>query len=204
MKNFLALSLLAGIFTVNAYGYGTGISTFPLEVEDKFISAEATGITSDGGGVGLQTRFTSKLNEKSTIDAGLGISTGERNARLFAGFDYELFPDYQSQPRFSLKAFVENSKEFGVSRNIFGIAPTFSKGFSFWGHEAFPYISIPMGISLNGDSHTYATTFSANLGVAGILPVDTGSKKITASAEAIIGLKDNFSGLFMGFAYPIE
>lgn len=204
MRNIITLTVLSGLFATNAFAYGTGISTFPLEVEKKFISAEVTGVTSTGGGLGLQTRFTSKLNEKTTFDAGLGISGGERSARLFAGYDYELFPDYQSQPRTSLKAFFENSKEFGVSRNIIGLAPTFSKGFSFWGHEAFPYLSIPLGISLNGQSNTYATTISANLGIAGMLPIQTGSKKLTASAEAVIGLKDSYSGVFMGLAYPIE
>jgi hypothetical protein len=204
MKNIIALTVLSGLFATNAFAYGTGISTFPLEVEKKFISAEVTGITSEGGGLGLQTRFTSKVTEKITVDAGLGIAGGERSARLFAGFDYEMFPDYQMQPRISLKAFVENSKEFNVRRNIIGIAPTFSKGFSFWEHEAFPYLALPLGISLNGRANTYATTVSANLGIAGVLPVQTGTKKLTANAEAIVGLKDSFSGVFMGIAYPIE
>jgi hypothetical protein len=204
MKNIAILTILSGLFATNAFAYGTGISTFPLEVDKKFISAEVTGVTSAGGGMGLQTRFTSKLNEKSTIDAGLGIAGGERSARLFAGFDYEIFPDYQSQPRFSLKTFVENSKEFNVRRNIMGVAPTFSKGFSFWGNEAFPYAALPVALSLNGRANTYTTTVSANLGVSGILPVQTGTKKLTANAEAIVGLKDSYSGLFMGVAYPIE
>ena len=204
MRNIITLTVLSGLFATNAFAYGTGISTFPLEVEKKFISAEVIGITSEGGGVGLQTRFTTKLNEKSTVDAGLGISGGERSARFFAGFDYEIFPDYQMQPRTSIKAFVENSKEFGVRRNIIGLAPTLSKGFTFWEHEAFPYVAIPVAISLNGRQNTYATTVSANLGVSGILPVETGSKKLTANAEANIGLKDSFTGLFVGVAYPIE
>lgn len=204
MKKIISLTVLTGLFATNAFAFGTGISTFPLEVEKKFISAEVTGITSEGGGMGLQTRFTTKLNEKSTVDAGLGIAGGERSARLFAGFDYEIFPDYEMQPRISLKAFVENSKEFGVRRNIIGLAPTFSKGFSFWGHEGFPYVAVPVAISLNGRANTYATTVSANLGIAGILPVQTGAKKLTANAEAIVGLKDSFTGIFAGVAYPIE
>jgi hypothetical protein len=204
MKKIISLTIVSGLIASNAFAYGTGISTFPLEVQKKFVSAEVTGITSEGGGIGLQSRFTAKLNERSTVDAGLGISGGERSARLFAGFDYEIFPDYQSQPRTSLKAFFENSKEFGVRRNIIGLAPTMSKGFSFWGHEGFPYLSVPVGISLNGKANTYLTTVSANLGVSGVLPIESSSKKLTANAEAIIGLKDSFSGLFVGLAYPIE
>ncbi|MBC7539742.1 MAG: hypothetical protein H7281_13040 [Bacteriovorax sp.] len=211
MKNFKAISAMAllamtvGLSAQKAHAYGTGLSTYPLEVETKLISAELTGITSQGGGLGMQARFTDKLSEKGTIDAGLGISGGERSARLFAGYDYELFPDYENQPRTSLKAFVENSKEFNARRNIIGLAPSVSKGFTFWGKEAFPYLSIPYGISLNGNNSTYSTTLSANIGISGVIPADVGpTKQLTANAEAIIGLKDSFSGVFFGVAYPIE
>lgn len=211
MKNFKAISAMAllamtvGLGAPKAHAYGTGLSSYPLELEAKFISAEFTGITSQGGGIGMQARFTDKLSEKGTIDAGLGISGGERSARLFAGYDYELFPDYQNQPRTSVKAYVENSKEFGARRNIIGLAPTVSKGFTFWGKEAFPYISIPYGISLNGDNNSYSTTLSANIGISGVIPADVGpNKQLTANAEAIVGLKDSFSGVFFGVAYPIE
>ena len=188
-----------------AHAYGTGLSTFPLEVETKLISAEFTGITSAGGGVGMQARYTQKLTENGTLDAGLGLSGGEHSARLFAGYDVELFPDYENQPRTSIKAFVENSKEFGDRRNIMGIAPTVSKGFTFWGKEAFPYLSVPYGISLNGSNHSYNTTMSANIGISGVIPSEIGrNKQLTANAEAIIGLKDSYSGLFVGVAYPIE
>jgi hypothetical protein len=211
MKNFKSISTMAliamtlGFGTQKAHAYGTGLTSYPLEVETKLISAEFTGITSTGGGLGLQARFTDKLSESGTIDAGLGISGGERSARLFAGYDYELFPDYENQPRTSIKAFVENSKEFNARRNILGLAPTVSKGFTFWDKEAFPYLSIPYGISLNGTNNSYSTTISANLGISGVIPAEVGSnRQLTANAEAIIGLKDSFSGVFFGVAYPIE
>lgn len=210
MKNLKVFSVMAALaMTVGigqkAHAYGTGLSSFPLAAETKLISAEFTGITSTGGGIGMQARYTQKLNEMGTIDAGLGISGGERSARLFAGYDYELFPDYENQPRTSIKAFVENSKEFRARKNILGIAPTVSKGFSFWGKEAFPYISLPYGISLNGTNNSYRTTLSANIGVSGVIPADVGpEKQLTANAEAIIGIKDSFSGAFVGVAYPIE
>jgi hypothetical protein len=206
MKNVKSLffGALMAVGSFKALAYGTGVSTYPLQTDDKFIAAELTGITSNGGGLGLQTRFTQKITEKATVDAGLGISGGERSARLFASYDHELFPDYQSQPRISLKAFVENSKEFEVRRNILGFAPTISKGFSFWGKEAFPYLSLPYGISLDGTKNAYQTTLSANLGVTGNLPTEWSAKQIVASAEMILGLRNTFSGLFVGFAYPIE
>lgn len=211
MKNLkglllLGLTLSLGLGSSAAFGYGMGISTFPLEQDKKLLSAEVTGIVSNGGGVGLQARYTQKLNELSSVDAGLGISGGERSARLFAGYDYELFPDYDIQPRTSVKAFIENSKEFGTRRNILGIAPTVSKGFSVYGQEAFPYLSLPYGISLDGKKNSYQTTLSANIGFSTVIPSEQSmtSKPITANAEAIIGLKDSFSGVFVGFGYPIE
>jgi hypothetical protein len=72
------------------------------------------------------------------------------------------------------------------------------------GTRSFSYIALPVALSLNGRANTYATTVSANLGVSGILPVQTGSKKLTANAEANIGLKDSYTGVFFGVAYPIE
>ena len=204
--SLLGMTLTLGFSSSAAFAYGTGISTFPLEAEKKILSAEVTGIVSNGSGLGLQARYTQKLNETSSVDAGLGIAGGERSARLFAGYDYELFPDYDIQPRTSIKAFVENSKEFGTRRNILGLAPSVSKGFSFWGHEAFPYLSLPYGISLDGKKNSYETTLSANIGITAIIPSESlgTSKAITANAEAIVGLKDSFSGVFVGFGYPIE
>ncbi len=211
MKNLKGLSILGlalslGLGSSNAFGYGMGISTFPLEVEKKVLSAEVTGIVSNGSGLGLQARYTQKLNEFSAVDAGIGIAGGERSARLFAGYDYELFPDYENQPRTSIKAFLENSKEFGTRRNILGLAPTVSKGFSFWGNEAFPYVSLPYGISLDGSKNAYQTTISANIGITGIIPAEKlgSSRPVTANAEAIVGLKDSFSAIFVGLGYPIE
>ena len=211
MKNLKGLSLLTLSLSLTfgpsaVFGYGMGISTFPLEQDRKVISAEVTGIVSDGGGLGLQARYTQKLNQSSTVDAGLGISGGERSARLFAGYDYEIFPDYDIQPRTSLKAFIENSKEFGTRKNILGIAPSISKGFSFWGNEAFPYLSLPYGISLDGKRNQYETTLSANIGISGTITSEylTTNRPVTANAEMIVGLKDSFTAVFFGFGYPIE
>ncbi len=204
MKLFALLISIS--FSAIAHAYGIGLSSFPLPAETKLISAEFTGITSVGGGIGLQTRYTQKINEKNTIDVGLGMAGGERSGRLFAGYDIELYPDYQTQPRVSIKTYLENSKEFSSRKNIIGVAPSISKGFTFWGKEAFPYFSLPYGISLDGGNKTYNSVLSANFGISGVLPVDIGpeDKQLTANAEAIIGLKDSFSGLFFGVAYPIE
>ena len=105
-------------------------------------------------------------------EAGVGLGSGERTTRLFAGIDYEVFPDYQNQPKFSVKAGLENASEFGVRRNILGISPTVSKGFEANGKEFFPFFSLPVGISLDGDRNTYKTLANASMGVTGNLPFE--------------------------------
>lgn len=183
--------------------YGTGYSTYPMMSDKKFFSTELTGITSTGGGVGAQVRYGQKINNSLLIDAGVGISGGERSNRIFAGADYEFFPDYLNQPRMSVKTTITNAEEFGTRRNILSLAPTVSKGFSFWGYEAFPFVSVPVGLSLESGSKTYETITSINLGITGNLPIEEYSH-LTGVAEAIINLKDSYTGLFMGISFPIE
>lgn len=188
----------------NSWGYGTGVSTWPLNLQRKIVSAEFTGIVSQGGGVGVQARYTHKINQRVTFDGGLGFAGGGMTGRIFAGADLEIFPDYQTQPRVSIKATFEHAREFNNNNNIITFAPTFSKGFSFWGKEGFPFISIPVGISLDtGASRTYKTIVGANIGIAGKIPV-RGMQHILASVEATIGVKNSYTGLFVGLSYPLQ
>jgi hypothetical protein len=204
MKKIGLISMLSlFIMTQNAWSYGTGVSTFPLKINKPYIGAEFTGITSTGGGVGMQARYTQKLSSTTTVDAGLGMGGGEMTSRIFAGVDFELYPDYQQQPKISLKAKFENAKEFDIRTNSFGIAPTVSKGFNFWGHEAYPFVSIPYSVQLDAIDNTYHTIASLNMGISGNLPLE-GFRHLTASAEGIINLKDSYSGVFFGVTFPFN
>lgn len=203
MKKLGFLALAATMISTNVWSYGTGWSAYPLMTDKKIISAEFSGITSEGGGIGLQTRYTQKINSRTTIDAGVGMAGGERAGRIFTGADLELYPDYGGQPRISLKATLVNTKEFAVRRNNIGLTPIISKGLSFWGEEAFPYISLPIAISLDGDTQSYETVMSANLGVNGNLPFE-GYRHLTGSLEAKVSLKDSFTAIFMGVSYPLQ
>lgn len=188
----------------SAWGsFGTGLSTFPLMLDKSMLSAEATGVTSTGGGVGIQARYTHKLTSGIVLDAGAGFSGGERENRVFAGADFEIFPDYMTQPRFSVKTTFSNAKEFGTRRNNVSVAPTLSKGFSFWGEEAYPFIAIPYGVSLDSDTNTYQTVANLNVGVAGMIPVD-GYRHLTGTVEMNVSLKDSYSGIFFGVSYPLN
>jgi hypothetical protein len=203
MKKLILLGALVALIPQTLFAYGTGVSTMPLPEKKHHLSAEFTGITSTGGGIGFQSRYTRKLTKDMTFDGGLGMSGGERTGRLFLGMDYEFFPDYRKQPRSSLKLTYENSKEFDIRRNVVAIAPTFSKGFSFWGREAYPYISFPLGLNLNTETQTYESNVSMNLGINGKIPAD-GYRHITGSLEAIVGFSgSSFSGIFAGLTWPI-
>lgn len=199
----LAFALTSFTLASSAWAYGTGYSSFPLSVEKRILSTEITGITSSGGGMGVQARYTQKANEQLSFDAGLGMSSGERNGRLFANADFEIFPDYMRQPRIAVRAGFEHAKEFENSRNIFSVGPMVSKGFSFWGNEAFPFVSLPIGMNLNSDSKTYESTISLNTGINGHLPIE-GYQNLIGSAEMQVGLKDSFTAVFFGVSYPLN
>lgn len=184
------------------FAYGIGQSTMPMLSGTKSIATELTGITSDQGGMGMQVRYTQKLDEKLIVDGGIGISGGDRSQRLFVGADYELYPDYMQQPRVSVKGMIEHSQEFEEGITKLSLAPTITKGFSFWGKEAYPFASLPVGLSLNGDKQTYETTMSLNTGINGQLPID-GYKHLNGTVEVQIGLKDSFTALLAGISFPL-
>ena len=78
-----------------------------------------------------------------------------------------------------------------------------SKGFSFWGREAYPYLSLPMGLSLNSDNETYENHMALVGGVTGPMPIQ-GFEKYTANLETRINLAHSFTSVFLGFGYPFE
>ncbi len=199
--NFLVIAVV--FIPSEVLAYGTGYIAYPLSPNKRLISTEFTGVMSSGGGVGIQGRFTQKVNQKVLVDAGIGVAGGERDSRFFVGGDFELIPDYMKQPRVSIKANWTNAKEFDVRRNILSIAPTVSKGFSFWGHEAFPFFSLPMGVNLQGSNETYETQINANLGITGNLPIRH-ITNILGVAEATVGIKDSYTAFFVGLSYQLN
>lgn len=202
-KTSFVVLILLFVFSLPAWSYGTGYSSFPLMKQAKLISAEMTGITSDDGGIGMQGRYTQKVTPEMTIDGGIGMSGGDRDSRIFVGADYEMFPDYEYQPRISIKAGFENAKEFKTRNNIISVSPTISKGLVVRGHEIYPYFSVPLAIRLNSDSKQYSTTINASAGATTQLPFE-GYRKWMASLEATVDVKDSFTGFFAGLTFPIN
>lgn len=194
---------LSFLLSTSAFAYGTGYVTHPLRTGKHILSTEFTGIVSTGGGAGVQARYTRKMAPQLALEAGAGINGGNRDNRFFIGADYELLPDYRKQPRVSTKVTIENASEFDSRRNILALAPTISKGFSFWGKEAFPFISIPVSLNLDGDTKTYESQIAAAIGITGPLPFED-YKHLLANFETSFGLKDSFTAVFLGLSYQLN
>ncbi|MCY4524152.1 MAG: hypothetical protein OXB84_05390 [Halobacteriovoraceae bacterium] len=191
------------IFSLRTWGYGVGPTTYPMLTNKKLLSTEITGVVSNGKGLGLQGRYTNKISSNSIVDMGIGFGGGDRTSRIFANIDYEIFPDYKSQPRISAKLGLENAQEFDRRKNILNFVPTVSKGFNFWGREAFPFLALPMGISLDKAANTYETMAAFSFGVNGKVPIEEYAH-LTASFEAQLNLSDSFSALMFAVAFPID
>ncbi len=204
MKKIFGIVLVSSLFSIQiVFAYGVGYSSFPLMTDKKIVSTELSGILSAGGGLGVQARYSQKINRAFLVDAGLGVSGGQRNMRAFAGVDYELYPDYKKQPKISVKATMEYANEFSLPHNKISLIPTVSKGLSFWGHEGFPYVALPIGLSLELQNKTYETEMNLSMGISGKLPLKN-YNHLTANAEAVMSLKDSYSGLFLGVSYPLN
>ncbi|MFZ4712674.1 MAG: hypothetical protein ACOYL6_03075 [Bacteriovoracaceae bacterium] len=204
MKKIIAL--LCTLISSQVFAYSMGVSTHPFEVDKKVITTEATGTmaTNAGSGAGIQARYYQRLTQEMHVDGGFGVSSSTATARtLFVGSDYMFFPEYQNQPRISLKGMLSNTKERELSRNNLGMAPTVSKGFVIQGQEIYPFLALPMGISLDNKNNQYKGTSALSFGATGNIPVD-GFQKLTANLEANINLKNTYSSVFMGVSYPLN
>jgi len=198
---FLLLSFI--LICGKAFSYGTGIVTHPLEAQKKLITSEVTGVVSNGAGAGVQARYLQKIRREWSFEAGAGFAGGERSNRIFAGTDYEFFADTGYQPRFSTKAYWINSSEFNTRTNNLGVAPMVSKGFMFWDVEAYPFVALPMELSLNSDTKSYEVQSRLAFGVTAPIPVKS-LKKFIANLEANVNMANSYSAVFAGVTYPFN
>jgi hypothetical protein len=154
--------------------------------------------------MGLEARYTHKVNHRFILDGGLSISGADQSAsRIFFGADYEIMPDYMEQPRVSMKFRWANEDQFQYRVNRVSIAPTATKGFRFWGKEAYPFVAMPIGIDFNKNNNTYKTVMNLTTGITGQLPLK-GYEKVTGNVEMSLNLKDSYSTFSVGLSMPIE
>ena len=195
--------LLLALVSFSVMATTVGLSTHPFAIENRVITTEFDNYTSADSGMGLTARFYERVNSLLNYDVGFSINEGDRANRLMVGADYELIPDYGRQPRASIKTLLE-TMEFDNERiNTVGIAPTLSKGFNFWGNEAFPFVALPYRVSLNDEQGTYDTSLALATGITGRLDLG-GNKEVVGNIEANFNLENSFSAIVMGVSVPLN
>lgn len=202
MKKFV-LAMTALCFSFGACASIIGLSTHPFTMNKRVISTEFNSYLSSGAGMGITAKYFQRINSQLNVDAGVGVSDGKRASTLQAGVDYEIFPDYGRQPRVSAKALLESASVDGDRINTFGVAPTISKGFSFWGKEAFPFVALPLSVGLNSDQGTYETSSALTAGITGRLPLE-GYRNLIGNLETNIGIDDSYTSIVMGVSMPLQ
>ncbi len=195
--------LFISVLTMGASANSVGITTYPLILQKHIFSAEFNGVMSEGGGFGLQGRYTRLLNERTIMDGGFGLSAGDRSNTIFLGTAYELFADYQKQPRVTIRGQWESANEYDSHYNIITFTPIVSKGFVMGGKNFFPHIALPYSINLNSRNASYKTTIATTMGISGNIPVE-GYQHLIGTLEARFSLNNSYSGLFAGISFPVD
>lgn len=199
----LGLFLTASLLSTAATATTIGVSAHPFTMQKQVVTTEFNNYANNGSGTGMTARYFNRINEIMNIDAGFGITDGERSSRVFMGADFQMIPDYGRQPRVSIKGLLETESFDGDRLNSFGAAPTISKGFAFWGKEAFPFVSLPMKVSLNTNENTYETSTAVAAGITGRLPID-GYEKLVGNIETNFSLRNSYSSIVFGLSLPIQ
>ncbi len=191
MKKIL-IGLMTSAISLGAMATTVGISNHPMVMKKHAVSTEFNNYNNAGSGMGLTARYYRQLSDRVNVDAGFGFTNGDRASRFNLGADIEIIPDYGRQPKFSLKGLAETENIDEERVNSFGFAPTLSKGIAIRGKELFPFIALPMKVSLNADSSEYETSTALALGATGRIPL-AGVKNLIGNIETNISLTKSYS-----------
>lgn len=159
-----------------------GISTHPLNDEGRVFSAEMTGYMSQRNEMGAGLRYTQEVNRHRILDFTASGGQDSRGLTLGTGMDFELLSEDISQPRISLKPYVQYQKFENETSNLIGAAPTIRKGFSVHGQEFFPYLAIPSGMKIDSTTDEFVYYASATLGMSMPFP-GANNDKVLLSVE---------------------
>jgi hypothetical protein len=202
-KMKLGWALFSLLAMTKAFGYGQGVTTYPLPVGFGGLTTEYVGIIAKHSSQGLQTRYTHKLNESVAMDGGFGFSDSTRDKRLFIGTDVEVFPDYAKQPRFSVKGFFEHAVEFDNKLYLIGAVPTVSKAVSLGGQICYPFFALPVSLQLNNETKKYGVRTWLAFGGTSAFKF-RGTKDVILGVEGNINVNDAFTALYAHVTLPFE
>lgn len=191
LKTFLiSYLILMSAYTVKAQNIG--LSAYDFTHLGTYVTGEAIAKYSGDTGIGAGVRLTHTLSREMKIDAGYNFHDGFQKHRFFSGFDYELFPDYQYQPRMSLKGLLEVVDDQSGTSMVIGLAPIFSKGVALGSVHTYPFVGLPLK-KLIGESSDFEAYLALGSGV-----------KLTERAmfnfETNINLSEGSSSLLLGLS----
>lgn len=186
----IGIFLLSFSFLLRAEN--VGLSAYELSIKEKnYLTAEAVAKFTNETGVGFQARWTHLYTEKIKFDGGYAFNSGHRDQRLFAGLDYEIFPDYKLQPRISLKGlvdFVKSGSHFGV---LLGVAPIVSKGVAIGSVHTYPFVALPIKRLFSSHSQFEIGInwgVGVSLGDRGVVTFESNINLGNTSGSILIGL----------------
>lgn len=179
MKTIIFLSLFVSF---SAFGSVIGVSTHPMNEEGRLLSAEVTGYMSQRNEMGAGLRYTQEVSDDRILDFTASGGQDSRGLTVGGGMDFTLLREDISQPRLSIKPYLQYQKFESESANLLGFAPTMRKGFSAGGKEFFPYLAIPTGIKVDSATDEFDTYASLTLGASMPFP-GANNDKILLSLE---------------------
>lgn len=178
----MKIILIALLAAVNSYASVVGVSTYPFNDEGRMLSAEMTGYMNQRHEMGMGLRYSQELNKGQILDLTAAGGQDSRALIVGAGYDVELLKEESSQPRLSIKPFIQHQKYEDEKSNILGAAPTIRKGLTIKGQELFPYLAVPVGMRINNGDDAFKYYASLTLGAAMPFP-GAGTDKLLLSIE---------------------
>lgn len=198
----LILMLTLGL-SAGAFASIIGLSNHPFSMQKHVITTEFDSYMTNGSGNGITARYLQRMNDRLNMDFAAGFTNGDRSSVMRLGADMMLLPDYGRQPRVSLKGFAGSESIDGDRINSFGAAPTISKGFAFWGKEAFPFLSVPMAVNMNTETSTYETTTAMAAGISGRIPL-AGIENLVGNFEMNFPIRNSYTSMVFGVSVPLQ
>lgn len=175
-----------------------GTSSYPLEGRAR-VGVEAGGYLNRSGGTSAMARALFAINQESSVDLGLGTTTGARGARALIMARTSLLTEDTNTPALALRGGLETtSDDQGARRNAIGGGPLITKGFSFDGHELYAYMHPTAQLGLEQTSDTFVWITQAAIGVNA--PIAQGW---TGAVEGVMGFQHAATALTVGVATEI-
>jgi hypothetical protein len=199
MKNLIFAILFLSAPTLASV---VGISTHPLNEEARVLSAETTGYMSQRHEVGMGLRYTQEISQGQLLDLMASGAQESRGLTIGGGMDFQLLQEDVSQPRVSIKPYVQHQKFESEKLNYVGAAPTMRKGLSANGYEFFPYLALPTGLRIDNTNSEFDYYAALTFGASMPLPVEGGERLLVAlEGSKNLGAASDYLGVNLSWVW---